>query len=212
MQKWIQPPACLDHGLHRILSTYWLAHYFWWKNLPKCCFILVLIAGCWSSLLTSRNPRNNWCHSCIFGACFSRKNHGLSTCKPWSKQDGGWIHFCMKRLRILNSYKIFKTNKKSKTYSGCCPFQGLYNVTTLMQIQSGRTVPLKILSIYTIWYGLSLKTILRYSPFIWWCRVMHMLTELISCNFLSRLLFLSTILLSLHPSFVSRWVFKRWLQ
>jgi hypothetical protein len=33
--------------------------------------------------------------------------------------------------------------KKFKTYSSSCPFQGLSNGTTLMQIQSGRTVPLK---------------------------------------------------------------------
>jgi hypothetical protein len=31
----------------------------------------------------------------------------------------GWIHFCMKRLRTLNSSQIFKIKiKKSKTYSG----------------------------------------------------------------------------------------------
>jgi hypothetical protein len=47
------------------------------------------------------------------------------------------------RLRTLKSFQIFKTEiKKSKTFSGRCPFQGLYNGTTLMQIQSGRTVPL----------------------------------------------------------------------
>ncbi len=32
MQNWTQPPACSDHGLHRILSSYWLAHCYWWKN------------------------------------------------------------------------------------------------------------------------------------------------------------------------------------
>jgi hypothetical protein len=51
----------------------------------------------------------------------------------------------MKRLRTLNSLQIFKIkNKKSKTYTGSgsgCPFQGLSNGTTLMQIQSGWTVP-----------------------------------------------------------------------
>ncbi len=54
----------------------------------------------------------------------------------------------MERLRTLNSYKIFKIkNKKLKTYSGWCPFKVLSNDTTLMQIQSGRTVPLmRILS------------------------------------------------------------------
>jgi hypothetical protein len=43
----------------------------------------------------------------------------------------------------LNSFQIFKIKiEKSKTYSGLCPFQGLSNGATLMQIQSGRTVPL----------------------------------------------------------------------
>ncbi len=53
--------------LHRILvciesclPVAWLT-FIWWKNLPKCCSILVWIAGCWNSLLTSRNPKNNWC-------------------------------------------------------------------------------------------------------------------------------------------------------
>jgi hypothetical protein len=32
----------------------------------------------------------------------------LSTCKPRSKIAGGWIHFCMKQLKTLNSYQIFK--------------------------------------------------------------------------------------------------------
>ncbi len=64
-------------------------------------------------------------------------------CKPWTEQAGGWIPFCIKRLRTLNSYQIFKIkNLKLKTYSGCCPFKGLSNDTTLRQIQSGRTVPL----------------------------------------------------------------------
>ncbi len=87
VQKGIQLPACLDHGLHRILSSCWLVHFYWWKNHPlKCCSILVWIAGCWNSLLTTRNPKNNWCLSPIFGARFGGKDRGLSTCKLWSKQ------------------------------------------------------------------------------------------------------------------------------
>ncbi len=31
-KKWIQPPACSDHGLHRILSSYWLAHFYLMKK------------------------------------------------------------------------------------------------------------------------------------------------------------------------------------
>jgi hypothetical protein len=44
----------------------------------------------------------------LFGARFGRKYRGLSTCK----QAGGWIYFCMKQLRTLNSYKIFKIKNK----------------------------------------------------------------------------------------------------
>ncbi len=68
MQIWIQPPACLDHGLHRILSSFWLAHFYLMKNLPKCCFFLVWIAG-----VTSCNPKNNWCLSGIFKGTDRRK-------------------------------------------------------------------------------------------------------------------------------------------
>jgi hypothetical protein len=43
----------------------------------------------------------------------------------------------------LESFQIFKTEiKRSKTYSGWCPFQGISIGTTLVQIQFGRTVPL----------------------------------------------------------------------
>jgi hypothetical protein len=62
--------------------------------------------------------------------------------EPNKQED--WIQFCMKRLRTLRSFKIFKhERKKLKNYSGWCPFKGLSNDTTLMQIQSGRTVPLR---------------------------------------------------------------------
>ncbi len=48
----------------------------------------------------------------------------------------------MKRLRTLKLFQIFRTKiKKSKTYSGLCPFQGPSNANTVMQIKSGRTVP-----------------------------------------------------------------------
>ncbi len=102
MQKWIQPSACFDHGLHRILSSYWLAHFYLKKKSAQCCSILDWVVECWNSVLTSRNPKNNLCPSRIFGARFGGKDPGLSTCKPWSKQAG----ICMKRLKTLNSYQI----------------------------------------------------------------------------------------------------------
>jgi hypothetical protein len=61
--------------------------------------------------------------------------------EPNKQED--WIQFCMKRLMTLKYLKIFKREiKKLKTFSGWCPFKGLSNDTILMQIQSGRTVPL----------------------------------------------------------------------
>jgi len=41
MQKRIQPPDCSDHSLHRILSSYWLAHC----NLMKKSAKVVLFFG-----------------------------------------------------------------------------------------------------------------------------------------------------------------------
>jgi hypothetical protein len=80
MQKGIQPPACSVHGLHRILSSYWLA---------KCSSILVWVAEWWNFLPASRNPKNNWCLSRIYGIRFVEKDCGLSTNKPWTEQAGG---------------------------------------------------------------------------------------------------------------------------
>ncbi len=37
----------------------------------------------------SRNPKNNWCLSRIYGVQFGEKDRGLSTYKPWSEQAGG---------------------------------------------------------------------------------------------------------------------------
>ncbi len=82
--------------IESFLPTGWRT-FIWRKNPPKCCTILVRIAGCWSSaniLLTSSNPKSN-----------------LLTLphlyKPLSEQAKGWIHFCMKRLRTLKSFQIF---------------------------------------------------------------------------------------------------------
>jgi hypothetical protein len=106
MQKLIQHPEGLDHGCIEFCLP------IGWKNPSKCCSILVWIAGYWKSLLSNRNPKNNWFLSRSFKARFGGKDRGLSTCKLWFKQAGGWIHFCMKQLRTLNSYQIFKIKNK----------------------------------------------------------------------------------------------------
>jgi hypothetical protein len=114
MQKWIQPPAYCLFGSRFVQNPFFLlagALLFYKKNPPKCCTILVWSAGCWNSsniLPMTCNPKKNCWLFCIFGARFDGKYCGLCPYKPWSKQAEGWIHFCMKRLRTLKSFKIFK--------------------------------------------------------------------------------------------------------
>jgi hypothetical protein len=70
----------------------------------------------------------------------------------------------MKRLRTWKLFQIFSIEiKKSKTYSGLCPFQGLSNGTTLMQIQSGRMVPLSysVRQLLTLPWKLFIETFLK---------------------------------------------------
>ncbi len=45
MQKGIQPPACSDHGLHRILSSYWLVHFYLMKKSAKVLLYFGLDCG-----------------------------------------------------------------------------------------------------------------------------------------------------------------------
>ncbi len=103
MQKWIHPPACSDHGLHRILSSYWLAHCYLMRKSTKVQIFFVWIAEWCNSLLTSCNPKVNWyCISPAFWSSVRRKR--------WS---GSELWSCFK-------YSELKS-KKYKIYSGLCP-------------------------------------------------------------------------------------------
>ncbi len=122
--------------------------FIWWKNPPKCSSILVWDAEWWNFLHASRNPKNNWCFSRIYGVRFGEKDRGLSTCKPWTEQAGGleaFFHGAAQNFEVVLNIQDKKW-KKLKTYRGWCPLKGLSYDTTLMHIQSGRTVPLKGLS------------------------------------------------------------------
>ncbi len=107
---------------------------------------IVLWIAVWELRTSSfRNPNQNraalWRIFSSDKSAPANRKTGFHANRP--EQAGDWIHFCMERLRTLNSYKIFKIKtKKFKTCSGWCPFKGLSNDITLMQIQSGRTVPL----------------------------------------------------------------------
>ncbi len=52
----------------------------------------------------SRNPKNNLYLSRIFGARFGEKDHGLSTCKPWTEQAGGldaFLHGAAQNFEVV---------------------------------------------------------------------------------------------------------------
>jgi hypothetical protein len=55
MQKWIQPPACCNHGLHIILSSNWLAHFYLMKKIRQSAVLFWFVFQ--NSLLTSHNPK-----------------------------------------------------------------------------------------------------------------------------------------------------------
>ncbi len=98
-KKWIQPPAC-----SKILSSYWLAHFYLLKNPPKAGSFLVWIAGCWNVLLTSSNPKNN-CFFRHFWSTVPRKRLRFVPIQ-WSEQARGWINFWVKWLKTLKFSKI----------------------------------------------------------------------------------------------------------
>ncbi len=73
--------------------------------------------------------------------------HQIKLHEPlWRKESIQTVIRTSRRLHsifIWNHSNIQSETKKSKTYSSWCSFQCLSNGTTLMEIQSGQTVPLK---------------------------------------------------------------------
>jgi hypothetical protein len=61
----------------------------------------------------------------------AHRKTGLDANRDLNKQEVEFIFH--EAAQNLESFHIFKSKiKKSKTYSGLCPFQGLSNGTTLM--------------------------------------------------------------------------------
>ncbi len=145
MQKWIQTPACSAHGLHRILSFYWLAHCYLMKKSTKVQLFFGSDCGMVKFFTLKSQPKGQLMSLPHFWGTVWRKrsrHEHMQTVNRTSRRIRGLFARSGSKKK-LNSYQIFKIkNKKLKTYSGWCPFKGLSNDTTLMQIQSGRTVPL----------------------------------------------------------------------
>ncbi len=102
----LNPTSCLFGSQFAQNSVFLLAGalLFDEKIPPKCCTIMDWSAGCWNSLLTSGNPKNNWCLSRIFWSRVRREQSRFE----------GMQTVCMKRIRTLNSYQIFNIKIKIK--------------------------------------------------------------------------------------------------
>ncbi len=133
MQKWIQPPACSDHGLHRTLSSYWLAHFYLMKKSAKELLYFCLDCGMMKFFTFKPQPKEQFISLTHLWSGLAKKIAVWAHANRDPNKQEDWIQFCMKRLRTSKSFKIFKSEiKKLKTYSGWCPFKGLSNDTTLM--------------------------------------------------------------------------------
>jgi hypothetical protein len=80
-----------------------------------------------------------------FGGFF----HQIKVRQPIRRKDSIQTVMPSRRLDsfLYKAAQNFEVFQKSKTYSCWCSFQGLSNGTTLMQIQSGRTVTLTLNSL-----------------------------------------------------------------
>ncbi len=121
MQKWIQT-SCLFGSWFSCAQTGIFSAEPCSKNAGETSFVRWITAG-EQSIPASRNPNQN---RAALWRIFSSNKSAPANRKTGFEQAGGWIHFCMKWLRTLKSFQIFRSEiKKSKTYSGWCPFQGL---------------------------------------------------------------------------------------
>ncbi len=124
--------TCSDHGLDRILSSYWLAHFYLMKKSTNVLIYFGLDCRMLKFFTHEPQSKEQFMFLPHFWSMLRQK-------RSWSEHMQIVIQ-TIRRLdsfRTFNFYQIFKIkNQKSKTYSGWYPFQGLSNGTTLMQVQS----------------------------------------------------------------------------
>jgi hypothetical protein len=126
MQKWIQPPTCLDHGLHVLKPQ---------SFPPNCASKILYIHQLFFGLQLISNEIQ---HPAIqieieqhFGGFFHQITVSQLIVIRTSRRLDSCLHEAAQNF--LKYFQIFKSEiKKSKTYSGWCPFEVLSNCTTLM--------------------------------------------------------------------------------
>jgi hypothetical protein len=80
-----------------MLSSYWLAHFYLMKKSAKVRDVRILYSQAVIQRTIDVSP--------------AFLEH--SSAEKIATQAGGWIKFCLKRLRTLNSYQIFKIKNKN---------------------------------------------------------------------------------------------------
>jgi hypothetical protein len=115
MQKLIQPPTCLDHGLHVLKpQSFPLNHAPKMRERHQLFFGLLLVSK------EFQHPAIKTKIGQHFGGFFLQ----IKVCHPIGRQDSKQTviqtsrrldHFCMKRLRTFKFFQIFKSGiKKTK--------------------------------------------------------------------------------------------------
>jgi hypothetical protein len=74
------------------------------KKSAKVQLYFGSVAEWWDFLPASRNPKDNWCLSRIYGIRFGEKDRFLSTYKPWTEQAGGleaFLHGAAQNFEVV---------------------------------------------------------------------------------------------------------------
>ncbi len=103
MQKWIQPPACLDQGLHGLKPGSFPPNHspkLWERH--QLFFGLRLMSKEFQHSANQTKIEQHLVH--FLHQIKVRQPIGRRIlCKPWSEQAGGWIYFWMKQMNYSNS-------------------------------------------------------------------------------------------------------------
>jgi hypothetical protein len=110
LEKWIQPPTCLDHSLNVLKPR-----SFPPNRAPKMrerhhlFFGLRLVSKEFYNIPQSEPKQSNTLADFFHQRKVRQPIGRQGYIKPWSEQARGWIHFCLKQLRALKYFQIFKS-------------------------------------------------------------------------------------------------------
>ncbi len=133
LEKWIQPPTCLEHGL-RVLKP---------RSFPPNCapkmrerhllfFGLRLVSKEFQHpaiRIKTEHHFSGFFHQTKVRQPIGRQD-SMQTVIRTSRRLDSFLHEAAQNFEVFSN--IQEWNLKSKTYCGWCPFQGVSNGTTLL--------------------------------------------------------------------------------